>query len=659
MAEKLSLEEQHDMWQGRLELASRFMQKFGDTDDRWTDNIRAMAGDYGSRVELGEEAVDVHTIRANVKNTLPPLYITEPHVTVKPTVKKFKGADNILRAEAVEVELNYWIRHLKMRLQVKKVVHDGEATNVGYIYVGYVQDEKDAHFDWDPLVTPGSPVIKRISPRQVLLPPGYEEPEQCPWIGLEWRRPKKAVIEKFGLTDEQADRLPTEDYEEEMKGSVADQFRPYFDTDDAKLVRVTNIWDKESKKVYVVVPKFDDFLDDPKDWPIEVGGFPIERYSPEYVPDEMFATPPLSFLMTQAKELNAARTAMSVRHNRSKATIFTQGVSEDARSRFADARDGEMIDIGDSESEGPIQSKIFTDKGLPIDEAGLVYESRIQEDIQEQSVGSGRRGNAKEGVSATAEANVEKGIQVRESDRSDNVKLLYLGVARKLWMILQQFPNKKRTRLIDGPMAGEFTEIEITREEMKGEFDFTMDLGAALADNPQVRETRATIRYNLLRGDPLVDANQLVIDLLRAQQVNRPEDYLLLLREPKEEHQLMMQMLPVEAHERDDHESHIQEHSVNLQMLDDALIQMSQNPNPEVPGDSMRNSAMGRKLSAFQILLLAHVQDHIRLIQKITGQEPGKPVSENMLRNDMRSGAGSETGAELLGQPLTSDQVIR
>jgi hypothetical protein len=657
MAEK-SRKEQHDMWQGRLELATRFLEKYGDTNERWTENVKAMAGDYGSDDDLGDERVDVHTIRANVKSTLPPLYITEPHIAVKPTVKTFKGADNVFRAEKVEVELNYWLRELKVRHQVKKIVHDGEATNVGYAYIGYIADDQDAHFDWDPLVKPGNPMIKRISPRQVKLPPGYDEPEQCPWISLEFRRPKSAVVEKFGLTDEQADNLPTEDYDEEMKGTVSDQFTAYFDTDDAKLVRVNNIWDKQTKKVYIIVPKFDDFLHDPKDWPFDLGGFPIERYSPEYVPDEMWATPPLSYLMTQAHELNAARTAMAVRHNRNKGVKLVSGLDKEVIERWTDARDGSVIDAGVEEDTVPLANRIHTDVGLPPDEQSLVYEARIKDDIQEQSVGSGRRGNAQEGVSATAEANVEKGIQIRESDRADNVKTLYLGIARKLWMVLQRFPNKKRTRLIAGPLAGELTELEITAAEMHGEFTFTMDLGAAVADNPQVRETRATIRYNLLRADPRVNPDKLVLDLLRAQQVDRPEDYLLTLKTPSEEHQIMTQLLPVEAHERDDHEQHLQMHEIEMQMIDDALAQMGDTPNPEVPGDTMRNSAMGRKFSAMQILLIAHFQHHIKLISELTGQ-PGQPISENLLRNNLQSGAGGETGAELLGQPLTSDQVIR
>ena len=49
------------------------------------------------------------------------------------------------------------------------------------------------------------------------------------------------------------------------------------------------------------------------------------------------------------------------------------------------------------------------------------------------------------------------------------------------------------------------------------------------------------------------------------------------------------------------------------------------------------------------------------LVTGATGQQggAGSPISENMLRNDMRTGAGSETGAEMLGQPLTTDRVIR
>ena len=35
----------------------------------------------------------------------------------------------------------------------------------------------------------------------------------------------------------------------------------------------------------------------------------------------------------------------------------------------------------------------------------------------------------------------------------------------------------------------------------------------------------------------------------------------------------------------------------------------------------------------------------------LTGQE-GRPIAENMLRGQMKEGAGSETQAELAGQPL-------
>ena len=132
--------------------------------------------------------------------------------------------------------------------------------------------------------------------------------------------------------------------------------------------------------------------------------------------------------------------------------------------------------------------------------------------------------------------------------------MLYLGIFRKLWMILKQFPNVKRTRAIAGPIAGELAEIEYTLAELRGEFHFSLDFSAMLADNPATRSTQAVLKYNLMRADPLVNPERLILDVLQTQNTVDPESYLLNLKSPQEEIALMMQGLPVQAHERDEHQ---------------------------------------------------------------------------------------------------------
>jgi hypothetical protein len=252
--------------------------------------------------------------------------------------------------------------------------------------------------------------------------------------------------------------------------------------------------------------------------------------------------------------------------------------------------------------------------------------------------------------SATASANVDKGFQVRNSDRGDRVRKAYLDLSKGLWMILQQFPNERRSRRIAGPVAGQFTTLTYTLEELRGEFAFDMDFGAMINDNPATRTTRAILNYNLLRQDPRINPDMLILDVLKAQNKPNPQAYMLELREPRQELAMIMQALPVEAHERDDHERHMQEHDQQLQQLMQGLAGLDP------------RSQDGERIRMMQMLLLSHMNDHARKLQSIVSStsrtRPGRPVAENLLRNQVRAGS-SETEAELSGQPLTPEGLVQ
>jgi hypothetical protein len=418
------------------------------------------------------------------------------------------------------------------------------------------------------------------------------------------------------------------------------------ESDEAKFVEVHNVWDKETKRIYVFAKDHDMFLDDPKPWPIEVEGFPVEMYRPELVPEEFFGTPPISYYLPQVKELNATRTAMRKRRGRTKAVVWMDSeLAQEAGERYKVAKDGEIIPV--QLAGETIAGKIVTDPGLPFDQGDLMYDSVIKADVREQSVGAERRGSGDPNVSsATASANIEKGTQIREADRADGVRKLYIGIARKLWMILRQFPDEERERLIVGENRSPFTVVKYSLRELAGEFAFNMDLGAALSDTPQARATQAILNYNLMRADPLVDPSRLILDVFRSQNKVDPAGYMLTLREPDEEFQMFLQGLPVEAHERDAHVDHLRGHNAQGQQLDDALGNIEEGPARQ-------------KLALAQALLVAHVQDHFRKAQQAGGPEAGKAIAENLLRNQVRAGGGEETQAELTGQPLSPANLVR
>ena len=660
-AVEISAESQEDQikrWKGRIELARRYRDQHGNTGDRWTTNIKALAGDFNSLAELGDESIDVNMVRSTSKTTLPPLFTLDPHISVRPTKDRASvngvDFDNVRAAEHAELEINYWLRELKVRHQVRKMILDGEATNHGYLMTGWA-DAKRAATDNHPTVKSGQPYARRHPPKDVLVPPGFWDLEDCPWVDIIFRR---TVAQTKRLYPKAEEIVPTIEATSDSEEKTSD-FAEFLGTDDAKLVEIHVIYNTEDKKVYVLAEGNDGYLEDPKGWPDDLEGFPLTHYRPEEIPDEYWGTPPITYSLPQNKERNATRTAMRKKRNRTKSVIWMDSeIAEEAKEQYAAAQDGEIIPL--NLGGEPITSKIIVDTGLPFDSGDIAYDRVISDDYRVITGQSAEQGGAGDPNvdSATASANIEKNVQVRQSERGDRVRDVYIDVAKKLVMLLRKHPNVERTRRIAGPEAGRFTEIKYTLRDLHGEFDFDLDFSAMLSDNPLTRITQAITNYNLLRPDPLVESGQLLLDIFASQNKVAPAAYLLKLKSPDEELQLMGQLLPVEAHDRDPHEQHMPEHERQAQEID-AVIARASAKDPQ-----FAESPEGVKLRAVVVLLTAHAQDHARRMQALVGQSggspsPGQPIAENQFRNQVRTTPGGETEAEMSGQPLAPTGTIQ
>lgn len=648
-------------WRGRIQIARLYQSKHGDTalrggKGRWSTYVKALAGDFDSISDLGEEAIDVNMVHATTKTTLPPLWLTEPHVTFRPTRATIEiggqQVDNVRRAEFAEAEINYWMSELKIReLVTRPCVIDAEATNHAYAYLGYISEKIEVEStqgettEPEPTVRFKQPFVKRWPVRQVLIPPGYWYIELAPWICMILLKPLKDVQDRYENTEDlKATKSLLPDADEK---TVSADMREFVDSEDAKRVELQVVWDKRSKMIYTFADGHDQVLKEEK-WELEMEGFPVVDLSFVDVPDEYYGSPSIQFYYPQNKELNAARTAMRKRFNRSKGIVWAAGeVGDEVKEAYEKAQDSTIISTGLTTDEFPIDRLIKTDPGLTPDTNVLVYEQRIMSDIlQTSGQGAEQRGAADPNVrTATTSANIEKHVQIRASDKGDRVRTFYLAIARKLWMILQQFPDIERDRLVAGSMAGQFKRLRYSLKELKGEFALEMDLSTVLAENPATRLQTALANYNLLRGDPLVNPEKLILDVMQAENKPNPEQYLLFLRSPDEEFQLMLQGLPVEPHDRDEHESHLAQHDAQGDQIEAELLRVDP------------TSGMGRKLRFTLGLLLAHQNAHMRILQSIVqpaGRQPGQPIAENMLRSQQTAISGRETAAELGGQPLAT-----
>jgi hypothetical protein len=656
-----AINEELELWRNRVELAKRYMDKHGNTDDRWNVNIKAMAGDFNSKAELGDEAIDVNKVRSTIKTSLPPMWVIDPHVTVTPTVAEYKGKDNVRRAQATETEVNYWQKEIEVRQVVRKCLLDAEATNHAYAYVGFTRTQDEVEVDGERIenefhIQPKKPFVRRISPRMVGVPPGYTELEECPWVDIKFAMRVKDVKLKWPNTTED---IQGETLDKDMLGVGSDDnFGEFLEGADCETVVIHNVWNKRDKKVYIFADTGDDFLEPPEEWPWDLEGFPLEHLNPEEVPDEYWGTPPTSFYLPQQKELNSNRTSMKSRRSRTKSTIWVSSdIPAETIELYKDGPDGQILKI-DPDQKGNISGKIVIDPGLPFDQGDLVYDQVVKSDMKDAQGFSGEQTGAGDPNvrSATSSANIEKHVQVRSADRADQVKRFYLGIFKKLWMVLKTFPTSQKVqRLILGRDGQVLRRSAYTMGELHGEFGFDMDFSAMLADNPQNRAQQAILNYNLLRADPLVNPQALVQDIFDSQNKQQPERYIIALKTPDVEHNMMFQGLPVEANDRDNHEAHVSAHHRLQVQLTQGLSQGRTDPQ----------SSDGEKIRLALILLTAHMQDHFRRVQGMQqqqGPQPGQPQDENQLRESQgavrrdQARAAGETDAELNGNPLGTTQ---
>ncbi len=658
--------EQLCKWKTLIVVAQNYQKKHGNfistpntKDGRWDLNIKALDGDFNSHYELGDEAIDVNVTHSTIETLLSPLWTTEPHISIEPTQARVMDGDqeydNILHAQITEVEINYWMRELKTRNVVKKCILDCAATNQGFSYVGYIKKKADVEnaegesLEPEPQIDFHKPFVKRLPPKNVLMPAGYYDLEECPWIAIGFQRCVGDVKERYDCDDLHAETTLADTEISALEGMTPEGLE-YLEEDDSGYVTVWQVWDKRRQRLCTLTLNYDEYLDE-EDWPYEMDGFPVDKLRFNLTPDQQFGMPLMSAWIAQQKELNAARTATRRREARTKAVAFMLNMPEGIEDAYKKAEDGAIINLQMPDMDD-IRKVLVIDPGLPPANSAYNYgATQIQDLFMISGLGLQQRGSGDPNVgSATASALVDKWAQIRQTDLGDIVREFWLSIAKKLWMILKQFPNVKRDMLVTGP-TGQLQRITYSLAELKGEFNFTMDLGSMFQSDPVSRRQNAFARYNLLRADPLIRPDKLVEDLLKADNIHDVDSYMMKLLAPQEEFMKTLQGLPAEANELDDHVGHMKAHASQRDQLTQ-LINTSKAGSPE---ETQARSAM--------LLLVAHVNDHARIMQQMDsknkGPGAGSPVAENAFRENMAPTNAGETEAEMGGGPVGGEDQMQ
>lgn len=654
------------VWMTRIENAKKYQREFGNQHDRWELNRAAMAGDFQESGVPEDERVDVNYTRPTIDTMLSPFWITDPMITVNPTTKNAVMSDgtvisNVINAENTEAEVNYWFRELKFKRELKKCILDSEAFNLAYAIVGYHKNKDNLEQGGERIEarlheSSKKPFIRRVSPKNVLLPRGHYDFEDHPWVCIVYHWALKDAKKRFGRRASDLKATASLDPKKDDGTEIDNQLRKSGQENEEDIVYLYEVWCKRTMKRYVLAQDHDTYLEE-TDWPVKsLEGFPLRAMRAVDVPDDYHGTPPMSYWQPQQHEVIKARSAAAWRENRRKANVFVSGdIDDDVMEAYQQARDSEMVKLPITDED--IRRKMVFEDGLPPADAEYAYGQRQLQDLFFISgMGPQQRSQGDPNApTATASANIEKWALVRQTNRGDVIRSFVLDIAETLWKTLKTFPNEQRDRLVLGPRGEIFKELRYSIKDLEGRFHFELDMSAMLAENPATRSTRAIALYQLFRPDPRVNPDPLIRDVLVTQGIRDPETYILDLKSPEEEFQLMQTNIPVEAQLRDDHVVHMGAHQSHLQQLEGALDQL---------GDPQ--STMGVRIRGTIFLVMAHINHHAKFIQEITGKplggspeggtgssQPGQPRDQNTFRQALAAEDQNEqeTPAELSGQP--------
>jgi hypothetical protein len=553
------------------------------------------------------DRITVNYIYATIKTAIPQLYFKNPYITVSPrkvrqatiediekstTVPSLEAMVNVFdkepvpaekkttaamssqdRARVTEVLVNYEFDELKIKKEIKKCILDAKTPGIGYMKIGYTfetelvaKKDKDGRIDYDEKIKKDQIHVYRLSPKQVIVPVGFDDLERMPWIAIKYIRPLDDVKNNSNYKnakDVTGEYINMRDFYSSTNrtGSYDEKSQELFAT-------IYEIWDRRKQKVITISKNGVELSN--KDWPYLMDGFPVERLSFIDIPDEYYPVSGVSYLEPQNLELNKYRTRQ-IRHNErfNRKYIYSEDQVDKAEANKLQRGDDGII----VKARGSALTAI-----TPISDAPLSSDNRFfQEDIkQDMRIMSGfddlQLGAGVRGAQTATEANIsEQNKKLRIDEEADVVQDFVNSICRKMVQLMLQFYDMKRVVEITGEDGIKWTPI-VDKELIQGEYDVRIEVGSTLPFTDDVRRQQLTNLVNLL-GAPVfakyINVPGILTQVLRAYpNIKNPEQFIKVEESNREallhasnENELLFMGRPINASPDEAHAVHLKEHA--------------------------------------------------------------------------------------------------
>ena len=345
-------------------------------------------------------------------------------------------------------------------------------------------------------VVEDQPFVERISPFDVFVDPQATSIGEASWIAQRLVRP---------LEDAKADSR----YKPSARKRLASNYVPdNLDSDEDKAqyipeqVILWEYYDMKANTLSVYAEDGDEFLVDPVEMPYAYGQ-PFVMLRNYDVPDHFYPIGDLESIESLQLELDKTRSQlMNDRKRYARKWLYHErSFGPEGREALESEEDGRMVPVVDENK--PLSEVVVPMPQVPISPEIYNYSAIIEDDINTVSgISEYARGAMPEIRRTATEASIIADAQnARAADKLAIVEICISMVARRVIQLMQEFMTGDQVARVTS-MGGEELFVSYTREDIIGEFDYSVQAGSTQPMNDTIRKQQAISLMNAIA--PLV-----------------------------------------------------------------------------------------------------------------------------------------------------------
>ena len=530
--------EQHSITLQKITAAARWRDEMG-YDQLWRRMVDLYRGKHWPNTTISnEDLIAVNLAFSTVNVIAPAVSVNHPKIVVTPNQPEDED-----RAAFVEAVVNHLWRHHDFRKPFRRSVKDFLIFGHGWLKVGwnFVEQERtlsdmerDEMFvdavgetdmfamenpvmagdlptdeqmaasipDTAMMVVEDQPFIERVSPYDIYIDPEATCLEDAQWICQRIIRPLEEAKKDKRYKASARKNLGADSVLNPMFTPSDREQQDQYLQDIVDRTVIFEFYDIVNNKMSVLAQNGEEFLVDPIPMPYAYGQ-PFVMLRNYDVPDYFYPMGDLEAIESLQEELDKTRSQLvNARKRYARKYLFHErSFGPEGREALEADEDGRLVPVVD-------ENKSLNEVVIPMPQTPLSpeiynYSAIIEQDINTVSgVSEYARGSMPEIRRTATEASIIADAQ--NARAADKLAIIEIGIghlARRVIQLMQQFMTGEQMAQV-ADRGGENLFVPFERDDIIGEYDFSVEGGSTQPMNETIRKQQAVSLMNAVA--PLV-----------------------------------------------------------------------------------------------------------------------------------------------------------